>query len=297
MAFDVGSALVGERADALRVDNELLKFAVYVIGIGQHVDDWAQVVFAENLVVFFFAAADNDKPLSHSQQSVHCRRVGVELVKDYVARVHHVLILLEWNRHGFDNLAAVGVSLVQLLEGGEHYVGAFVFAALLRNADEEAHGPVDRRGNAFDGIDVDGEGDELQFVVVEALVASVVFVESGDYAVAIVGNVAIGSFFVGTDPVVDFAHGDFVGAKGVAEVEVGVAQRALLPTFVDPKEVHPESPEDGFPIMPFEILVGYEVFSGIDLEKHWVDELNDVVAAHPSQSESQPSVEVDCAER
>ena len=96
---------------------ELLQFLVDTLVGGLHVDDGAQLGLTQYLVVFGLAATDADNAFRHGQQRIHGRGVGVKLVEQGVAALHHLLVLVEGYALGHYQLHAVGIAVAQV-EGG-----------------------------------------------------------------------------------------------------------------------------------------------------------------------------------
>ena len=101
----------------------------------------------------------------------------------------------------------------------------------------------------------DGEGNEGCLLGEMGLIAAPIFVESGDDAVAVVGDDAVQLLLRSPQPVLLLTGGLNIGAQLVANVEVAVAEMAALGAFVHPVVVHTECPEEHLAIMATEITV------------------------------------------
>ena len=84
---------------------------IHILLIGLDVNDGTKLVFTEEVIVFWFAATDNDETLCHCKEGVHGGGIAVELVEDDVAGVHQVLVLGEGNVLGGDDFEAFGAEV------------------------------------------------------------------------------------------------------------------------------------------------------------------------------------------
>ena len=128
-----------------------------------------------------------------------------------------------------------------------------------------------------------GEGYEVRLLGEVRAVAHVVFVKAGDNGVAVVGNEAIQPFLLGSQPVALLFHCRFVGAHGVADVEVAVPQRLFVCACVYPVPVHAEGTHHHCLVVPPEVAVNREQPLGLEFEEHGVDDLNHVIASQSRQ--------------
>lgn len=141
MPIDIFYALTLQIINAVAVGHQFFQLGVNTFVVGLNIDDGAQLVFIEKLIVFLFATANADEAARHGLQGIHGGGVAVELIEDSIAAVHHLNILAE--RHGTRHaqLHFRGVVLRDGFSGSQHDVCSLIFAAALVDADEKAQGP------------------------------------------------------------------------------------------------------------------------------------------------------------
>ena len=247
--------------------------------MGLDIDDGAQFVFAKQGVVLLFATAHEDESLGHCQKGVHGGGVTVELVEEDIAGVHEVLIGCEGDVLGTNDLHLGGVALLENLQGAEHDVGAFVLGTRSLDADEETDtGVVGMWLLGLHRSEVDGEGDEVEFVGEARLAANVVFVESGDDAVAVLRHCLEEGGFVAMEPVGLHLVGEGIVAPLPIDIEIAVAEGCGFDALLDPGAVDAEGAEEEAAVLAAQALVVGEDAMGAQVEKDGVDELDNVVA-------------------
>ena len=189
MSANVFHALALQFGNCLGMKDKLLEGAYYAFFGWLDIDDGTELGLAYNLVVLWLAAANADDSFLHGFEGIHRGSIGVELVQDGIGILHQLGVLAE--RNAFDDLKLHEVGMTGLHLSGclEHDVGAFVGGALAVDADEDAHGMV-CLGRETGGR-TDGEGNKGGLVGEMGLIAAPVFVESGDDAVAVVGDDAV----------------------------------------------------------------------------------------------------------
>ena len=116
MAGYVEAAFGRQAFKAFGVENELFQLAIYIFFVGQDVDDGAQFLLLDYLIIFRFTSTDEYQSFAHCYEGVHGRGVGVELVEDGIGGVHQVLVFFVGHRFGLDNLTSVRVCLVEPFE-------------------------------------------------------------------------------------------------------------------------------------------------------------------------------------
>ena len=110
MTTDVLYAFRRQSGDVLRMLYKLFQFGVHVIKRREYVDDRPQLFFPQDIVVFLFTAPYDNQSLGHGTQGIHGRRVGIKLVQQHIAVVHHPVVLCEGNGLRFHDFYPVGVT-------------------------------------------------------------------------------------------------------------------------------------------------------------------------------------------
>ena len=115
MAAYVLYALALQFGDALRMKDELFQFIAHTLVRRLYVDNRAQFVLSQYLVVLGFTATYADNTLRHSQQRIHGWCVAVELVQDGVATVHQFLVFVERDTLRLDEFHLIGMRTQYIL--------------------------------------------------------------------------------------------------------------------------------------------------------------------------------------
>ena len=124
-----------------------------------------------------------------------------------------------------------------------------------------------------------GVGDEHGLFGEYGLVAQPVFVEAGYDAVTILCDEFVQSFFGCPQPVALIIDGFGISTKGVADVEVTIAQGLVEGASMNPVPIHAEGPKKHPFVVLAEVTVEPEEPFGLQFEEHGVDELYDIVAS------------------
>ena len=178
----------------------------------------------------------------------------------------------------------IGVSTRDLLGSLEHDVGAFIGRALAVDADEETERSACclAREESLCGH-LDGEGDEGGLLREVRPVADIVFVEARDDAIAVVSDITVELALRCAEPVVAVLHGFSIGAQLVADIEVAIAQGTLVDALMHPVPVHAEGTQEHPLVVTAQVVVEEVEALGLQLEKHRIDELYDIVASQTGQ--------------
>ena len=126
-------------------------------------------------------------------------------------------------------------------------------------------------------------------------VTGIVFVEACDDAIAILGYQAVEPFLGSAQPVVLVLQGLGIGAKGVAYIEVAIAQGLFVDTGVNPIPVHAEGTQEYLAVMTAQVTIEPEQALGLEFEEHGVDELDDIVTTKAGQQAIKAEQESDAA--
>lgn len=279
VALDVFNALTGKDGNEFGMQHKVLHFLEAVFFVRQDVDDGSQLVFVEDFVVLLFTSSHNDESLRHSYESIHGRRVAVELVEDDITGIHQLLVFVERHIFHLDDFASVGVLGLHALQGSEHDVCPLVGMATALYADEETDGlsrlPWCLGG---DGREVDGKRYELRFSGKMGAIAAIVLIETCDDGIGIISHVEVDGCFLSMQPVADeLLVVRLFGALVRTDVEVRVAESFAVEAGFHPIVVHAECTQHDVLVVATDEAVEWFDFISAQVEEDRVDELDYVV--------------------
>ena len=264
------------------MQDEFFQFSVDTLVAGLYVDDGTKLGFMKNLVVFRFSTSYADDASGHRFQRIHGGSVAVKLVEDGIAPVHHPYVFPEGQVFCLAQFHPVGIFFCYRLGSLQHDVRTLIFAPASVDADENPY-LITILLSRFQVMGLDGERDKGGLCGEFRVIACPVFIESRHDAVALAGYDSVESFLLRAQPVFPFLQGVSVGPQGLSHIEIAVSQRLVVAAATHPIIVHPETAQDDLPVVPFQIAVDGQDALCLQLEKHGIDELYDIISAKLGQ--------------